>query len=174
MIALNATQVLVQITNSLSDISKVTLETSYSLVLVIDSDKSLTLHQTTAKKPGLDGENDGLPNPDPDPEHKQLGYKYRVFPDYGAGFVWYDPAWSGNPKDSSMVDEEELQERYGDAWNKAYNSWMDWYTAAFQKQECHLGSHNHPFPGHGRAEGLGGGRTAIGLLVIPPARCGEY
>ncbi|KAK8098160.1 uncharacterized protein PG998_013646 [Apiospora kogelbergensis] len=122
MSALSAAQIVLQITNSLSDISKITLETSYGLVLVVDSDKSLTLHHTTAKTPALDGGGDDFPISEPDPKPKQPGYKYRVFPDYGAGFVWYEPGWPGNPEESFMVDEEELEERYGEAWNKTYNA----------------------------------------------------
>ncbi|KAK8123136.1 hypothetical protein PG984_011806 [Apiospora sp. TS-2023a] len=51
-------------------------------------------------------------------------------------------AWPGNPKDEYTVDEDDLVERYGDAWNKTYDDWMDRYTAAFEKQELHLGSYN--------------------------------
>lgn len=26
------------------------------------------------------------------------GYQYRAFPDWGAGFIWYDTAWYSTPE----------------------------------------------------------------------------
>ncbi|KAK7915187.1 hypothetical protein PG985_012890 [Apiospora marii] len=142
-------QVLLQLTTSMRDICKVTIETNYGLIVVVNSDKSLSVHNSITTKPGPAGPSSQLPEPGakPDPQHKQSGYKYRVFPEYQTGFVWYDVDWPGNPKDEYMVDEDDLAERYGEAWNKAYEDWMDRHTAAFEKQEMHLCSQNHqPFP----------------------------
>ncbi|KAK6821251.1 hypothetical protein PG987_015651 [Apiospora arundinis] len=142
-------QVLLQLTNTLSNVSKVAIETSYGLVVVVNTDKSVAVHQTTSEQSGSDGVSSQWPGSEPDPQYKRPGYKYRVFPDYETGFVWYDSDWPGNPEGSFGVDENELEERYGEAWNKTYNGWMDRYTAAFEKQKCQLDSGEHPFPDTG-------------------------
>ncbi|KAK8074557.1 hypothetical protein PG997_009220 [Apiospora hydei] len=147
---LNSAQVLLQLIPTLGYISKVTIETTYGLVITVHPDKSITVHHNTVTNPGPDGASSHSaaagPDPEPDAQSEQPGYKYRMFPEYIAGFVWYDSTWPGNPEGEFQVDEDELVERYGDAWNKAYDSWVDRYIAAFEKQEVHLGSHNHPFP----------------------------
>lgn len=139
-------QFLLQLTTSLKHICEVTIETNYVLVVVVNPDKSLTVQQTTTKKPDSDGASSQPPKSEPDAQTQQGGFKYRIFPEWRASFVWYDAARSGNLEDAGEVDEEELEERYSDAWNKAYGDWRDRYTAAFEKQEVHLGSHKHPFP----------------------------
>ncbi|KAK8043436.1 hypothetical protein PG993_005866 [Apiospora rasikravindrae] len=142
----NSAQVLLQLTTTLKYISKVTIETTYGLVVVVNPDKSITVQQTTARKPDSEGESSRLPNPEPQSQEKPLGYKYRVFPEYLDTFVWYDSTWPGNPEDDFNVDEDELMERYGEAWNKAYDDWRERYIVAFEEQECQLGSYQHPFP----------------------------
>ena len=84
-----------------------------------------------------------------DEETTTPSYKYRLFPEFEAGFFWYDVTWPGNPDDEYMVDEDEVVERYGNAWWSAYEKWMDRYQKAFKEQECDLGSHEHPFPDMG-------------------------
>lgn len=78
------------------------------------------------------------------PESKK-GYDYYIWPDYKTSFVWYTPGWVGNPVDESNVEEFELQGRYSAAWCSALDAWVERYTAAFEAQECQLGSGEEPF-----------------------------
>lgn len=142
---LNSAQVLLQLTTSLEYICKVTIETTYGLVVVVNPDKSLTVQQTTIKKPDSDS-SCGQQSTEPDTQPQRSGFKYRMFPEYAAGFVWYDPTWPGNPEGTYEVEDEELEERYSDSWYKAHDDWRARYIAAFEKQESHLGSHKNPFP----------------------------
>jgi hypothetical protein len=45
----------------------------------------------------------------PEPERR---LRYRILPDWQTSYLWYDPLWPGNPMDTSVIEEEEIEERY--------------------------------------------------------------
>ncbi|KAL2145758.1 hypothetical protein VTI28DRAFT_6453 [Corynascus sepedonium] len=52
-------------------------------------------------------------------ETAQPGYRYYIWPDYKTSFFWYEMDWIGNPGDETHVSQDDLRERYGEAWEKA-------------------------------------------------------
>lgn len=77
-------------------------------------------------------------------ETAQPGYRYYIWPDYKTSFFWYKMDWIGNPGDETHVSQDDLRERYGEAWEKVWCAWVDKYTRAFEAHECHLRSHEEP------------------------------
>ncbi|KAI1322968.1 hypothetical protein F5Y16DRAFT_385035 [Xylariaceae sp. FL0255] len=65
---------------------------------------------------------------------KESSFRYRLFPEYQTGFLWYDKSWHGNPKDEYMVDEDDLEARYGRFWHEdIYQPWVDRWSDSFRK-----------------------------------------
>ncbi|KAI0391902.1 hypothetical protein F5Y17DRAFT_385842 [Xylariaceae sp. FL0594] len=81
-----------------------------------------------------------------DTHSPSYNFKYRLFPEYLAGFLWYDPFWPGNPEDEYEVPEDDILARYGQVFTDAYDEWIDKYDAAFLEQGCDTGSGNELFP----------------------------
>ncbi|KAI1425002.1 hypothetical protein F5Y12DRAFT_397992 [Xylaria sp. FL1777] len=104
------------------------------------------------------------------------GYKYRLFPDWGTGFLWYDTAWQGTPQGEYPVDDDDILERYGDEWRSAYDKWVSQYTNAFTQQKCDLGSGEHPFPDMRERKTwvLDGMMLAVWLCLQPDVEGVEY
>ncbi|TGJ80932.1 hypothetical protein E0Z10_g7839 [Xylaria hypoxylon] len=104
------------------------------------------------------------------------GYKYKLSPDWGTGFLWYDTAWNGTPEGEYLVGDGDMLQRYGNAWNNAYNTWADQYTNTFSKQECDRGSGKHPFPDtrERRTWVLDGMMLAVWLCLQPDVESVEY
>ncbi|KAK1723460.1 hypothetical protein CaCOL14_008029 [Colletotrichum acutatum] len=73
------------------------------------------------------------------------GYKYYIWPDYGTNFMWYTYGWPGNPEGGDPVDDDELQERYPEAWFNAYTNWWEQYTEAFKAHGLDQGYDNPLF-----------------------------
>ncbi|KAI1244878.1 hypothetical protein MGN70_014755 [Eutypa lata] len=148
MIGANSAQVITQLSTALGGTCKVTLETPYGLAIEGSPDNTLTakLNNDTDKEPSRVDANDTSPVSTSDQDTSTPRYKYRIFPDFGTDFLWYDTSWPGNPVDEYPVDCEELPEHYGDSWYTTYDSWVEKYTQAFRKQEADLGSGKHPFP----------------------------
>ncbi|KAH9897131.1 hypothetical protein F4778DRAFT_744479 [Xylariomycetidae sp. FL2044] len=152
-----------------------TLETSYGL--------RIQFNQDPPEKDLIISLKHGSPsNPHPEPTTgnagaERPGYKYRVFPDWGTTFIWYDTSWHGNPEGEYPVLEEETAERYGPAWDGAFQTWVDRYTEAFSKQECHLSSTDqHPFPDMRERKTwvLDGMMLAVWLSLQPDVASVEY
>jgi hypothetical protein len=132
MSSLKKEQIIPELYNAMRDTCKATLETSYGLIIQISPDSSSIAN---LKGPVLVTQ-------DTDTQ----GYKYRMFPDYGTGLLWYDSSWNRNPEGEFEVDEDDITKRYGQQWHNAYDKWVDKYTKAFELQEAHLGSYKQPFP----------------------------
>jgi hypothetical protein len=161
MSGLDTAQIISELHNTMRDTCKVSLETSYGLVININPDATFAAILKS----------DISPN-----QNAGKHYKYRMFPDYGAGFLWYDSSWNGNPEGEFEVDEDDIPERYGSLWNNAYNTWVDKYTKAFEKHELHHGSHKQPFPevGDRKSWVLEGLLLAIWLCLQPDVDSVEY
>lgn len=146
-----------------------TLETPYGLIIQVDHCAEQAAEATLSvglRRKNESPSNDQTPISDESSRHNESpsndnpqqsgarlgkktespGYKYRVFPDWGAGFIWYDTAWHGTPEGEYLLNDDDMLERYGDAWMSAYTTWGDHYMDSFAKQECDVGSHKHPFP----------------------------
>ncbi|KAI1110332.1 hypothetical protein F5Y14DRAFT_429476 [Nemania sp. NC0429] len=152
------------------------LETPYGLTIQINQDLTQTSLIASLKKNTLSDDSLQDSGAALNQDVKSAGYKYRLFPDWGAGFLWYDTAWHGNPEDEYPVDEDDILARYGNAWSDAYEIWVDQYTEAFSKQECDLGSGEHPFPDmtERRAWVLDGMMLATWLCLQPDVESVEY
>ncbi|KAI0478261.1 hypothetical protein F4859DRAFT_51994 [Xylaria cf. heliscus] len=122
------------------------LETPYGLTIQINQHTSETTLTISLKNNFSSNETSQSSCESQNPKPEDPGYKYRIFPDWGAGFLWYDTAWHGTPDGEYLVDEDDVLKRYGNEWSNAYNAWTAQYTNAFSKQECDLGSGKHPFP----------------------------
>ncbi|KAH9897132.1 hypothetical protein F4778DRAFT_744481 [Xylariomycetidae sp. FL2044] len=125
-----------------------TMETPYGLIIRLSqgSHEEDTLTIRCKTPPPADGNSAAATSGNDRPSSDRPGYKYRLFPDWGTTYLWYDTTWHGNPEDEYSVDDDDLHEHYGKPWNDAYDAWMSEHHDAFVKQECHLGSHEHPFP----------------------------
>ncbi|KAI1857381.1 uncharacterized protein JN550_013261 [Neoarthrinium moseri] len=88
-------------------------------------------------------------------------YHYYIWPDYQTSFVWYDAGWSGNPEGEDDVEENKLKSQYSATWCDARQAWVYRYTAAFEAQECDLGSGKEPFTDAGQ----GRSRLVEGMLL---------
>ena len=141
-------QVISQLFTALGGTCKITIETPYGLAIESSPDNTLTakLNNDTDQEPPRADANDTSPVSTSDQDTSKPRLKYRIFPDFGTGFLWYDIKWSGNPVDVYQVDHDELPERYGNSWYTTYELWVEKYTRAFEEQEVHLGSDKHPFP----------------------------
>ncbi|KAJ9150833.1 hypothetical protein NKR23_g3392 [Pleurostoma richardsiae] len=146
---------------------RVTIETPYGLLISVNADGSLT----AALKDGTVQS----ATPGVDEEHKTR-YKYRMFPDWGAGFIWYDPSWPGNPEGEFEVDEDDLENRYPAVWLESYRGWKAKYEQAFEEQKCDQGSDQDPFPDAGRRKAwvVEGMLLACWLSLQPDAESVEY
>ena len=71
-------------------------------------------------------------------------YRYRLFPDWSTSFLWYDHS-PPQANEDPHVDDEVIESRYPELY-PFYCDWNDTYDAAFEAQECHLGSGLKPFP----------------------------
>ncbi|KAI0967906.1 hypothetical protein F4678DRAFT_444888 [Xylaria arbuscula] len=121
------------------------IETPYGLVIQINQHTPETPLAISLKtKPQTSG--NAQQSAALDEEADGPGYKYRLFPDYGTGFLWYDTTWHGTPEGEYSVDDDDILERYGEEWCSAYDAWVSQYTDAFTAQKCDLGSREHPFP----------------------------
>ena len=121
---------------------KITIETAYDLLISTDAAGTFIV---TLKN--------GTPQPTTSSvggEEKKLGYKYRIFLDWGTGFVWYDSSWPGNPDGEFEVDEDDLKKRHSAKWLQSYHSWKSKYEQAFEEQKCDKDSGQDPFPDDAR------------------------
>jgi hypothetical protein len=138
MASIKAVELLSSISRAKNTISRVTIQTTYGLVVEVTEDSTLNIRLSdsldeTAVSGSL-------------PKSEQPGYRYYILPDYQTSFVWYKSDWPGNPSDETHVDEDVLEERYGELWAKAFGGWVEKYTLAFEAHECQFGSHQDPLP----------------------------
>ncbi|KAL2166369.1 hypothetical protein VTG60DRAFT_2902 [Thermothelomyces hinnuleus] len=121
--------------NAENIISHLRFQTTYGLIveLLPEGAVDVRLSDTVASKTAASAS-----------EPAQPGYQYYIWPDYKTSFVWYQVDWAGNPEGETHVDEDDLKERYGEAWERAREAWVDKYTRAFEAYECHLHSYGGP------------------------------
>ncbi|KAL2163258.1 hypothetical protein VTH06DRAFT_5314 [Thermothelomyces fergusii] len=72
------------------------------------------------------------------------GYQYCIWPDNKTSSIWCQADWEGNLAGETHVGKADLKERYGDAWERAREAWVNKYTRAFEGHECHLHSSGGP------------------------------
>ncbi|KAI1268580.1 hypothetical protein F5Y18DRAFT_235342 [Xylariaceae sp. FL1019] len=115
------------------------LETSFGLVLYISAEGII---HAKLKDGDIQASNTVYPQ-----NTKESGFNYRLFPEYGAGFLWYESNWPGNPEKETMVDEHDLETRYGKSWYAdAYQPWVDRWQESFKKNCNDTGDfHAHTF-----------------------------
>jgi hypothetical protein len=65
--------------------------------------------------------------------------RYRIFPDWQTSYLWYDPLWSGNPTDTYVVEEEEIEDKYP----VLYPFFSDWVTRSEIRFDQEFGQVNH-------------------------------
>ncbi|KAI1363703.1 hypothetical protein F5Y08DRAFT_340410 [Xylaria arbuscula] len=178
MANLNSPQIISDLATTQHTKYTFTLETPYGLAIQIDhhtDDKALTISLKDVSS-RLSSDSQSPSTTTTDQETTTPSYKYRLFPDWGAGFLWYDTTWSGNPEGEYPVMEDDIEARYGSAWHNAYEKWVDHYTEAFGKQGCDCGSKEHPFPdiGERKAWVLDGMMLAVWLTLQPGVESVEY
>ncbi|KAF4778557.1 hypothetical protein HER10_EVM0006922 [Colletotrichum scovillei] len=95
----------------------------------------------------LESESQLNERPEPQEEHGSSlpGYKYSIWPDYGTNFMWYTYGWPANPEGGDNIDDDDLKERYPEAWFNAYTDWWKQYTEAFIAQGLDQGYDNPLF-----------------------------
>ncbi|KAI0148721.1 hypothetical protein GGR57DRAFT_227919 [Xylariaceae sp. FL1272] len=147
-----------------------TLETSYGLVLGISAQGIVYAKLK-----------DGAPqasNTVYSQKTKESGFKYRLFPEYGAGFLWYESSWPGNPEKETMVDDDDLEARYGKPWyGDAYQPWVDRWQDSFKTNCNDKGDFQaHPFSNaeEEKAWVLEGMLLAVWLSLQPYVASVEY
>ncbi|KAK4152635.1 hypothetical protein C8A00DRAFT_34665 [Chaetomidium leptoderma] len=123
-------------------VSRVMIETTYGLILETTADGGFDV-RCRLSKPADNGQSASSP-PEPAPAQPGHGYRYYIWPDYKTSFVWYKTDWAGNPGDETHVDQDDLKKRYGEAWERARDAWVDKYTRAFEAHECHVQSYQGP------------------------------
>ncbi|KAJ3579026.1 hypothetical protein NPX13_g1546 [Xylaria arbuscula] len=152
MANLNSPQIISDLATTQHTKYTFTLETPYGLAIQIDhhtDDKALTISLKDVSS-RLSSDSQSPSTTTTDQETTTPSYKYRLFPDWGAGFLC--------------------------AWHNAYEKWVDHYTEAFGKQGCDCGSKEHPFPdiGERKAWVLDGMMLAVWLTLQPGVESVEY
>jgi len=153
MLDLSASRIISDLSLTQKTNYQFTLETSYGLSVQINRDaiqrttvitsfKQSTTLNSDIKPQTSDASRENRSTTDSQPS----SYKYRLFPDWGTGFLWYDTEWPGTPEGENLVMEDEILARYGSAFSEAYEEWVARYTKAFREQRCDCGSGEHPFP----------------------------
>ncbi|KAI1341684.1 hypothetical protein F5Y15DRAFT_344502 [Xylariaceae sp. FL0016] len=164
MAPFDSTDVINLLATSIKGGCKVTLETSYGLIVETQPNGTLSLRlaneapasttagteseepQSPIKKEDA-GTESGKPQ-SPIKKEDEVGFRYRIFPDWGTEFVWWDSSWPGNHGEMGLVDQDDIEERYtgGKAFYKAFEAWEDTYNRQFEAQECHLSSQGILWP----------------------------
>jgi hypothetical protein len=116
-------------------ISRLSIQTPYGLIVEAASDGAVDVRLS-----------DELSKHSPSEDRSASSFFYYIWPDYQTTFLWYKADWPGNPDEETVVELDEMRDRYAAPWVKAYDEWVDKYTLAFEAQECQLGSGKEPFP----------------------------
>lgn len=155
------------------EFSRVTMETEYGLIIEVGPGQSLHAKLrddvVTSQEPA-----------------NKLGYKYRVFTDWGADYLWYDNDWPGNPTSmGANVSPEELEEQQApyvrdtalQAWSKAWTKWYDIYDNGFETNLEQKGDFDQePIPDKKERDGwtTQGMLLAVWLSLLPSVASVKY
>ncbi|KAJ8130368.1 hypothetical protein O1611_g3260 [Lasiodiplodia mahajangana] len=155
---------------------KLVLQTPYGLLISINQNANKTSLLTGLLNVSMSDGSLQDPGTTPADKTESPGYKYRLSPRWGPGFLWYDTEWHGTPRGEYMVDYETLKARYGKAWSDAYDAWTSRYIKAFVEYTLDPEWQHHPCPAlmESKTWALDGMMLAAWLCLQPDVESVEY
>lgn len=160
--------------NSSTKFSKVTMETDYGLILELGPGKSVAARLR----------DDVVVSQEPS---NKLGFKYSIFTDWGADYLWYGFNWPGNdPEDDGQnVPTEQLMQEQGEdvrdtvfkAWAESWEKWYDIYHNGFHENLVKPGDFSAepiPDPKDRKAWAIQGMLLAVWLALLPSTASVKY